>query len=61
MHKPTSSDPRHIGDVVEDGLAMLDGPSRLEAFYRLPLPMQRGAWRALCVEIEHEREGERAA
>jgi hypothetical protein len=60
MHKPTS-DLRHIGDVVEDWLDTLDGPTRLAAFYRLPLPMQRGAWRALRLGIEREREGERAA
>jgi hypothetical protein len=55
MHKPTR-DPRLIGDVVEGWLAALDGPSRLAAFHQLPLPMQRGAWRELRLEIERERE-----
>ena len=52
MYKPTS-EPRPIGDAW---LATLDGPVRLAAFYQLPLPMQRGAWAALRLQIERERE-----
>lgn len=59
--KPTPSGPRPIGDVVEDWLDELDGPTRLAAFRRLPSAMQRGAWEGLRRETERQRDQERRA
>jgi hypothetical protein len=58
---PRSNGLRPIGDAVEDWLDSLDGPARLEAFYRLPVPIQRAAWRSLRLDVERERQRERAA
>lgn len=59
-NRTSGSDLRPIGDVVEEWLATLVGPTRLAAFYEMPLAMQRGAWEGLRREVEHEREAAQA-
>jgi hypothetical protein len=58
MDKRSRNDLRPIGDEVEDWLDTFGGRERLEAFYRLPQAMQRGAWEGLRRQVEREREGD---